>query len=146
MILDKLTEIYNEFLEKGISVFTGDYNLSDDCDSVVIKYRGRYGVFLDIEKIRTYAQELEAVSHEYAHIETGTTYSIDAPYIVRRKAETRATRAQIKKLLPFNEVREAIRNGYTEPYQLAEFFSVSERFVRQALEYYSGPCGYSFVN
>ena len=49
-----------------------------------------------------------------------------------------------KKLLPFSEMRAAMEDGYTELYQLAEYFEVPEDLIRQAVEYYTGPCGLSF--
>ncbi len=61
-------------------------------------------------------------------------------------AEWKATRAQIKKLLPFEEMRAAMNAGYTEVWELSEYFDVTEDMVRRAIVYYTGPCGLNFQN
>lgn len=143
--MEKLTELYNELLNMGVDVFSGSYHLSGSCDSTVIQINDWFGVFLDIERIRAPIQELEAVAHEWAHITTGATYTVGATNAVIQRAEMRATRAQIKKLLPFDEMRAAMEAGYTERYELAEYFEVPEDLIQQAVDYYTGPCGLSFM-
>jgi hypothetical protein len=142
--MEKLTELYNELLDMGADVFSGGYCFSGDCDSMVIQLGDAYGVFLDIDRIRTLPQELEAVSHEWAHIVTGSTYTLGATAAVRQRSERRAARAQIRRVLPFEELRAAVLDGCQEIWQLADRFSVSEDFVREAIDYYTGPCGLRF--
>lgn len=142
---EKLTELYNDLLAGGVLVASGSYHLKDDCDSVIVSDgAGRFGIFLDIEKIRTIAQETDAVSHEWAHWTSGATYPFDAAPAIRQKAETRADRIQIEKLLPFDEMRGVIRGGVTQIYELAEYFSVPEDLIRSAIDYYTGPKGLVF--
>jgi hypothetical protein len=143
--MNRLAEIYQELMDKGVLVKTGSYHLKGKCDSVCVSDGKHYGIFLDIEKVRTLAQELEAVSHEWAHIDTGALYTLDAPYHVRRKAEVKADRAQIRKVIPFADMDAAIRAGLHEWYELADYFGVSEVFVHKAYEYYTGPCGLTFA-
>lgn len=142
--MKKLTELYNELLSMRVNVFSGCYHLSGSCDSTVVRLGDQYGIFLDIDRIRTARQELEAVSHEWAHVVTGTTYNLDAPEENRQKAETRAKRAQIQRLLPYDALSSAMKEGDREVWQLAEKFDVSEDLIRQAVDYYTGPCGLSF--
>lgn len=142
--MEKLTEIYNDLSAMGAYLFSGNYAFEDGYDSAVVDIGGYTGIFLDIEKIRTLSAELAAVSHEWAHIVTGTTHSHDAPVRLIAWGETKATRAQIKKLLPYEEMRAAMKSGYREVWELAEYFEVPEDLIRQAIEYYTGPCGLSF--
>lgn len=144
MQTDRLTEIYKELQDGGVFLSSGSYHLKGECDSIVVCDGIRYGIFLDIDKIQTLVQEKEAVSHEWAHIVTGATYTFDVPPAVRQKAERRAEVAKIKKLLPFDELRGAIKNGYNTIFELSEYFMVSEDTVSQAVEYYTGPCGLRF--
>lgn len=37
-----------------------------------------------------------------------------------------------------------MKSGYREVWELAEYFEVPEDLIRQAIEYYTGPCGLSF--
>lgn len=142
--MEKLIEIYNELEREGAYLFSGTYNLPEDCDAATIKLNGKFGVFLDIDKIRTLAQEKEAVSHEWAHICEDATYHMDAPADVKRQAEVRANRAQIKKVLPWSELCQAVYDGCDTPYLLSERFDLSEEFIQSAIDYYIGPCGYHF--
>lgn len=142
--MEKLTKLYNELAGMGVSLFSGRYDFEDEYDATVISTNGLLGIFLDINRIRTVKQELVAVGHEWAHITTGTTYKDGATPAMIQAAERKATRAQIKKLLPFEEMRAAMDAGCTEVCELAERFEVTEDFVQEAIDYYTGPCGLSF--
>lgn len=142
--METLNEVYNDLLALDVTFFAAGYHLSGDCDAATVRVGHSYGVFLDIDRIRTIRQEKEAVVHEWAHITTDATYCIDAPAAVRQRAEETARRAEIKKLLPFERMRGVIKAGYTQIYELSEIFNVSEDMVTEAIEYYTGPCGLTF--
>jgi len=142
--MEKLTEIYNELLEMGVTVQSGSYHLDGGQDAFAIKVGQHFGIFLDIDRIRTLADEKEATSHEWAHVKADATYGVDAPPDVKARAENRAARTQIEKILPFEEMREAMRKGYTSAYDLAEYFAVTEATVNRAYAYYTGPKGLKF--
>ena len=52
------------------------------------------------------------------------------------RCEARVFRWQVKNMLPYEELEQAIKKGYTESWELAEYFDLSEEFVRKAVEYY----------
>ena len=142
--MEKLTEFYSDLMARDVELLTGSYHLSGDCDALTLKLEGRFAVCLDIERIRTLVQEKEAVSHEWGHIVTDATYGIDAPPALRQMAECQANRAQLRRLLPYEELRDAMAHGMWEVSQLADYFTVTEDTVRRALEFYTGPCGLTF--
>ena len=142
--MEILNDVYHDLLRRDVLVFAGDYRLSGDCDAATVKVGPHYGVFLDIDRIRTIRQEKEAVVHEWAHIVKGATYGVDAPASLRQMAEETARRAEIKKLLPFEKMRGVIKAGCAQIYELSELFNVSEEMVSEAIEYYTGPCGLRF--
>lgn len=142
--MEKLTRLYNELSSMGVSLFSGRYDFDGEYDALVATKGDLLGMFLDIDRIRTVQQELVAVGHEWAHIATGSTYTMGATPAMIQAAERKATRAQIKKLLPFEEMRAAMEAGYVEPWELAEYFEVTEDFVQEAINYYTGPCGLCF--
>lgn len=144
MTVKLLNEIYNDLLNRDVLVFSGDYHFSGDCDAATIKINQHFGVFLDIDKIRTLRQEKEAVVHEWAHIACDATYGVDAPASVKQKAETRASRVEIEVSVPFADLRKAIWSGITTTYELSEHFNVTESMIDKAIEYYLGPCGLTF--
>lgn len=139
-----LSEVYQELMGTGAVIFTQAAPLPCGADAAVVAIGDRYGVFLDLTKIHTRAQEKVAVGHELAHIQTGATYALGATAAMRQKAETRAARAEIRRLIPFADLRHAIQAGYREPYQLAEYFEVTEAFLRDAITYYTEAQGMDF--
>ena len=143
--MDRLTEVYNDLNKMGVLIFEGSYHLKGKCDSVCVCVGKKRGVFFDTDKIKTYAQELEAASHEWAHLDGGYLYSLDTPYWTKRKAEVKADRKQIRRVIPYIELKEAIESGLHEWWELAEYFHVSEKFVRKAYDYYTGACGLTFA-
>lgn len=140
--MEKLTTIYKDLFDSDVLIF--DYRIPFS-DAAVIEVDGIYGIFVDTEQFRTAADETVAVAHEAGHIFTGSTYKLASPYSVIQKHENTANKWAIKKLLPFDEMKRAMDNGLTTKYELADFFEVTEDFVQMAFDYYTGPCGLSFV-
>lgn len=56
--------------------------------------------------------------------------------VVNQKKELAARRWAYNKILPLDLIEEAVRNGYTEIWDLAEYLEVDEMFLREALVYY----------
>lgn len=84
----------------------------------------------------TVADETVKLAHELGHCETGSFYSRTAALDLRQKHENRADRWAIKKLVPKDELEEAVSRGCCEAWELAEHFGVTEPFIRKAVEYY----------
>ena len=142
--MPKLAELYEDLYALG-AVLVAEYApLPGNADATVVGADGLYGVFYDLNLIDSMAKEKVAAAHEWAHIATGATYTLGATASMIQAAERKATRAQIKKLLPFEEMRAAMDGGYTEPHELADYFEVTEDLIREAIAYYTGPCGLSF--
>lgn len=142
--MPKLAELYEDLYDLG-AVLVAEYApLPGDADAAVVEADGQYGVFYDLNLIDSMAKEKVAAAHEWAHISSGATYTLGATPAMIQAAERKAIRAQIKKLLPFEEMRAAMEDGHTEPWELAEYFEVTEDFVLEAIGYYTGPCGLSF--
>jgi Zn-dependent peptidase ImmA (M78 family) len=81
------------------------------------------------------AEKVE-LAHELGHCATDSFYNVHTPVLTRGKCERRADEWAIKKLVPKNELKTAIKEGNTEPWQLADYFGVDERFIIRAMEYY----------
>ncbi len=134
--MEILNEIYNELYDEGVYFHTGDYGLDGECDSVIVSDGRHFGIFLDIEKVRTPLQEKMAVGHEYGHYRTGSLYPLDADEVTRRKAENRADKAQIQRLIPKSDYKAALDEGCRNTWELAEHFNVTEDFMRKVVTYY----------
>lgn len=81
-------------------------------------------------------QERVHLSHEIGHCATGSFYNIYAAIDHRRRHENRADKWAIQQLIPVDDLDEAIAQGYTEIWELAEHFGVTEDFVKKAVCYY----------
>lgn len=139
-----LIETYADLLRRGVKFFSGTYSFDCGADACTIRIGEQFGLFLDCSKILTSRDEKKAVVHEWAHITGNATYGVDSPPAVRQKAETYAERKEIKKLVPLDKLRKALRSGYTTISDLAEYFDLDEEDIGRALAYYTGPCGVVF--
>ena len=95
--------------------------------------------FIGIDSDRLSAPEERAVclAHEIGHCETMSFYNIHSPFDIRAKPERRADIWAIKAMIPYQSYIKAIKLGYTEIYTLAEYFGVTEDFMRKTVAYYS---------
>lgn len=133
-------KIYNELAAKGVQFYLWDL----DCKAVTLEMAGEYAVFLDFDRIAGASEEAVVLAHEAGHIFTGATHRVASPWDLIERHEQRADRWAIRRLLPYGALRQAMRQGCTEPYQLAERFGVTEPFVKKACGYYHDACGLDF--
>ena len=82
-------------------------------------------------------QERVHLAHELGHCATGSFYNIHAAVDCRERHENRATKWAIQNLIPIDALDQAIANGNTEIWQLADLFEVPEEFIRRAICYYT---------
>jgi len=80
--------------------------------------------------------EKQALAHELGHCEYGGFYNRYSRYDIRAKAERRADKWAFSKLVPYGQIMEAVHQGFTEVWELADHFDVSCEFMSRALEYY----------
>ena len=78
-------------------------------------------------------QERVHLSHELGHCITGSFYNRYAAIDYRQRHENRANKWAIQALIPVEELDDAIAEGCTEIWELAERFQVTESFVRKAV-------------
>ena len=97
---------------------------------------GSCAVALDPWKLRSLADEKVKLAHEIGHCETGSFYNQYAAYDLRCKHERRADKWAYQALVPEEALLEAVRAGYVESWELAEYFDVPEDFIKRAYEYY----------
>lgn len=96
-----------------------------------------YAVFLDFSKILTTRLLRGVCCHELGHIATGALHRIDSPYELVERSEYRANRYMARQFLTEEAFREAFAAGYTELWQLAEYFDLPEQDIKNALTYWS---------
>ncbi len=81
-------------------------------------------------------QERVHLGHEIGHCVTGSFYNIHAAVDCRQRHENRADKWAVQKLIPVEELDDAIAEGCTEVWELADRFGVTEEFIRKTVCYY----------
>ncbi len=133
-----LTALYNDLEQEGVEVFPVALRRF----AAVASPRGYLAMSPAL--IGTDAQEREILIHEAGHFATDTFYQLDSPFAVRRHQENLASRWGYRRYFPPEAIRELLRAGYTEVWQLAEALGVGEDYVRGLLAYYQDALGIDF--
>lgn len=103
-----------------------------------------YAVVLDFSQLKTVREVRTAMMHESGHLHTGALHKIDSPFQLVEQSEQRADADTFQRYLPPEEIRKAMRCGYTEPWQLAEYFDLEESYIKKALHYWQECRGVDF--
>ena len=113
-----------------------DWRINGRTKAATIELCGEYAIFIDTEKINSMAEETCVVAHELGHCETGCTHTLNSPCDLIARHENRANKWAIHHILPAEEIKKAMRDGYTTTWQLAEHFDLTEEFIRLAIKVY----------
>lgn len=97
---------------------------------------GECFVAIDPMQLTSTRDEMVKLAHEVGHCTTGSFYNAYATCEIRQQKENRANKWAIGALIPKPEFEAAIAQGYTEPWELADYFGVTEPFVRMAMTWY----------
>ena len=132
--MEQLIALYDLAEQEGITV--DSLGLPKTESMSYMDSAGGCHVGIDPAFIHTKNDELLKLSHELGHCMTGSFYNIYATCDIRGKHENRANRWVYRKLIPIDQLVLAVLNGYTEAWELAEYFSVPVPFLCAAVEYY----------
>lgn len=93
--------------------------------------------FIGMDNRQT-SENLERVrlAHELGHCETGSFYTKNTLQLCS-KMEYKADKWAIQKIIPFDELLNAVKDGITEKWELAEYFSVTEDYICRAYDIYT---------
>lgn len=114
------------------------------CPGTTIRDGHFYGVFLDFSKIPTLRLLRGICYHELGHAATGALHKVDSPYELVERSEYRANRWSAEHYLTCDDFQEAFRQGYTELWQLGEYFDLPEQDIKKALAYWTVSKGIQF--
>lgn len=110
-----------------------------------IKDKDCYAVFLDFGKIGSTRLLRGVCYHELGHVATGALHKVDSPYELVERSEYRATRWGVENYLTEEAFRAAFAAGYTELWQLSDYFDLPERCIEDALIYWKERKGIDFT-
>ena len=124
-----MKELFDIADEEGIEVIYGDFPVTKSIS--MPNY-----IALDFSLLFDCVAERVHFAHELGHCCRGAFYNRYSTSDLRQQQELKADKWAIKKLVQADELERAVKNGYTEVYQLAEYFSVTEDFMKKAICYY----------
>lgn len=130
----ELNKLYDIADKNNIDV---DYFPMAECKSLST----RFGIAIDVDKLKNPTEEKVCLAHELGHCIKGAFYNIYSAFDIRSKHEYTANKWAAHKLLPYNELENAFKLGYTEAWQIAELFNLTEDFVRTAINIYKNERG-----
>lgn len=93
-------------------------------------------IAINPSKIQNEADERTKLAHELGHCLTGAFYNGYSNFDCRQKHENRADKWAVLHLISADALDDAVASGHTEIWDLAEFFGVTEPFMRKALCYH----------
>ena len=105
-----------------------------------------YAIFLDFTQIHSTRLLKGICYHELGHAGTGALHKVSSPFELVERSEYRANRWAAEHFLPVEDFQEAFAAGYTEPWQLAEYFDLPEDDVFKAYCYWAEIRGVDFNN
>ena len=88
-------------------------------------------IAIDPHKVKSIADRKEKTVHELGHCMTGAFYDASCPVIPRGRCERRATAWAVTHTFTRRTLIKAIRSGLTELWQLADYFNVTEHFMKE---------------
>lgn len=118
--------------------------LNAPSEGTTIRDEDYYAIFLDITKLRSIKVYNGVCLHEVGHVATGALHKVDSPYETVERSEYRANRWGFENYLKVEEFKEAFSAGYTELWQLADYFDLPEETIKKALTYWSEQRGIDF--
>jgi len=139
--LSALEILHQEAFDKEIDVVYRQ--VCNGKKSMCLSDDGFKGIVIDDGTLDSSGEEIVLLAEEMEHLEYGDLYSISEDFNTpihranRDRAERRARRRVVQRLLPVEKILECWRNGITTLYEMAEEFSpLPEKFIQYAINDY----------
>lgn len=130
----KVLDLYKLAEQRNIAVI--ETSLPETGSLSIMTDDGACYIGIDQSVMDGDALELVHLGHEIGHCETGSFYSIHTAVDSRQRHENKADKWAVNKLIPVDDLDNAVAEGCTELWELAERFGVTEQFMRKAICYY----------
>ncbi len=132
--MNKLRSLYTRAEQENIQILP--YSLPQT-ESLAVELEGRCYIGMDYERLQQPSELLVHLGHELGHCICGAFYNRYAKMDLRQRQELKADKWAIHELIPMDALDDAIAAGYTEFWELAEHFGVTEDFIRKAVCLYT---------
>ena len=128
-------ELYQEARDSDIPIIVLD--IPKTGSMCIQAESGRCYIGMDYGILPNEADRRVHLAHELGHCKTGAFYNRWAACDVRQKHENRANKWAIEKIIPENALDEAVADGCTDIWSLADRFNVTEDFMKRAVCWYT---------
>lgn len=126
-------ELYQEASARDIPIIILDI---PENGSMCVQTETRCYIGMDYDVVEEAADRRVHLAHELGHCATGSFYNRWAARDIRQRHELRADKWAIEKLIPKEALETAVASGFRESWELAEYFGVTEPFIRKAVCWY----------
>nr|MBQ8244081.1 ImmA/IrrE family metallo-endopeptidase [Oscillospiraceae bacterium] len=130
----ELKNLYDFARQQNIGVFP--FSLPETGSLSHMADSGECCIGMDPGVLDGNVQERVHLGHELGHCATGSFYSIHTAIDCRQRHENRADKWAVQTLIPVEELDDAIAQGCTEVWELADRFGVTEEFIRKTVCFY----------
>ena len=130
----EIQRLYDLAKEQNIAVF--ELSLPKTGSMSVMEDDGRCAIAMDPGVKDSGIRERVHLGHEMGHCVTGSFYNRYAAIDCRQRHENRANKWAVQVLIPVDDLDNAIAEGCTEVWELADRFGVTEDFIRKAVCFY----------
>lgn len=93
-------------------------------------------IAIDPQRITNEDDERLKLAHELGHCLTGAFYNRYSDFDCRQRHENTADKWAISQLVSVDDLDNAVAEGYTEFWELADLFGVTEDFLKKAVCYH----------
>ena len=123
--------LYDLAQKQNIEIFT--FPMPNSHSMSVMTDDGKCFVGIDPSIQDGSVRERVHLAHELGHCVTGSFYNRYSNFDCRQRHENRADKWAIRQLITEDALDQAVADGYTEVWELAELFGVTEQFMRKAI-------------
>ncbi len=129
----ELNKLYDIAEKEKIKIY--DWHI-EDCNGIYLNYDNINAIALNYDALGTYIDEKCTLAEELGHYYYDAIYPLYSDYNTISKQEYKAKKYAYNILVPIEKLKDAIKNGIIEIYQLSDYFEVSYDFMLKTLEYY----------
>lgn len=129
-----IPELYQQAQQSQIDILR--FPMAENGSMSVMLPSGKCAIGMDDGVLDGGIQERVHLSHELGHCLTGSFYNRYAKADLRQRHENRADKWAIRHLIPVDQLDDAIAEGCTELWELADRFGVTESLMKKAICYY----------
>lgn len=135
-----LEKLYDLAEKEDVKIY--DFYFDEDINGMYLNYNKLNAIALNYKVINNSQEEKCILSEELGHYYMDATYPASTKdKILIDKQEYKAKKWSYYILIPFEKLKSAISNGIDTLYSLAEYFEVTEEYMKNAINFYQSKYG-----